>query len=159
MMTSLHPPSMILKQLLISNNVGVDVDANCDLALNEEAKDWLIYISHKPDADNVPDNIIVIYDTEGTKDGRLMAGTSILHPGCQIVIRSDTYTGGWAKIREVLNLFETVLRTPVTVDTTTYELQNISITSPILPLGIAEGDTKRRDLFSLNTLLTINENE
>ena len=156
MTTTTHPPAMLLKQLLINNSLGVDGEK---IKKSDIDSDWPIYVSHEPDGKEIKDDIITIYDTAGAKDGRLMEGPIVQHPGNQVRVRSRSYTEGWARARLIFNLFETVVRTPVIVESIAYNIQNISLSSSILPLGIPKDDTKRRDLFTLNALLTINEEE
>ena len=153
MTTTTAPPSEILRQLLIIKGLGVLPSTR------EKTDPWPVYISHEPDGDEEDTNLITIYDVSGVKDGRLMTGSLVQHPGCQIRIRSRPFLVGWSRAKAIFELFESVLREELVIDTITYSIQNISITSPILPLGIMEDDTKKRDIFTLNVLLTINEEE
>ena len=147
---TIDAPSVILRQLLIDNSVGTDPT---------DESDWPIYVSHEPDGDGIEDDLITIYDTSATKDGRLMTGANIIHEGCMLRVRVRGYTAGWAKMRSIYNTLENVLRNTVVIGAVTYNMQNVNIMSSILPLGIPEDDTKRRDLFTLNILITINEIE
>lgn len=148
-MTTTDSPALIIEQLLLDNSLGV--------ATTEKDTPWQIYIGQMPDGKETPNDIIALYDESGVKDGRLMSGPLVQHPGVQVILRTTDYKTGWAQMKLIFELFESVLRTQVVIDTITYNIQNISITSPILPLGVPDDDTKRRDLFSLNVLLTINE--
>jgi len=159
MSTTAHAPSSIIKQLLLDNALGVEpsaVGVTGTLTVSE-CNAWPIYISHTPDGNDIEDNALTIFDTASVKDGRLMTGSNILHQGVQVLVRANNYTLGWQRSKLLFDLFESVLRNQVLLDACIYTIQSINITSPILPIGIAEDDTKRRDLFSINILLTINE--
>ncbi len=117
---------------------------------------WPLYIASMPDTDNVESNLGVIYDTDGVKDGRLMAGENIIHEGVQVRVRAEDYNAGHNKAREVEELFETTVRESVTIETVEYMIESISQTSSIIPLGPEDGTT-RREIFTINFLATIKE--
>lgn len=119
--------------------------------------DWPVFIGSMPDGRNVDHNCAAVYDTSGVKDGRLMVGEGIYHPGIQVKIRSASYADGWDKAMSVENSAESVRGDSVTVGVVTYTLSNISQTGTINPLGEEKGQ-KRRYLFTLNFVLTVKEN-
>jgi hypothetical protein len=120
---------------------------------------WPLFVNYSPDDDTqglVPDDIGVVYDTPGRKDGRLMEGPYVFHPGISIRIRSTDQTDGWDKIIEASKALELLTNKEVLVRSGCYTIKNISATGPALFLGLEEG-TKRRFLFTQNFLVTITE--
>ena len=154
-MTLTSSPAIIIRSLLIANNLGSDKDA-------DSVEAWPIHIQHEPDGDEEQDNMITLYDLGGTDDGRAMrTGERFDHETLQVRVRAKDFLIGRARMKLIADLFDGILREPVTVvvnETTSedYAIQNISRSSPILPLGQEKG-TKRRQLFTLNVAVTINE--
>ncbi len=121
---------------------------------NEDSDtDWLFTFSAMP---NKPDKFITIYDRPAAKDGRLMDGTVIEHPGAMVIIRAKTYTEGWAKAKEIEALFDQTLRDTVTLDGETIVIQNITRNAGVNSMGADPTANTLRELFSLNVSLTIN---
>jgi hypothetical protein len=116
---------------------------------------WPMYVSSLPDGINVVDNAGAAYDTLPVKDGRLMSGSLILHHGVQIKMRSVVYDDGWDKMQEIVSLLDTVVNELVTVGSNTYVISSIS-RNPVFPLGVEPG-TKRRNLFTVNLLVTMRQ--
>jgi hypothetical protein len=132
-------PAQILKKFLEDNE---DSDS-----------DWMFTISSMPDK---PVKRITVYDRPAVKDGRLMSGTVIEHPGAMVIIRAETYVQGWAKAKEIEALFDGALRETVTLGTETVEIQCISRDAGVNALGADPTANTLRELFSLNVSLTIN---
>lgn len=146
-----HPASEVLRQLLLDK-------ALVEVTEGTPVKDWAAYLSFLPDGAPAPDNAVAIYDTPGLTDGRIMkTGENIIHHGVQVKFRAKTYILGWRKANDVAQEFEKVLRRTVTVETSTYKVQAISQVGTILSLGVDEG-TKRRDLFTLNVIVSLSLN-
>ena len=129
-----------------------------DLGLAEESDgSWPVFISFLPD---LPHVILVVYDTAGTEDGRIMDGEKIEHPGIQVSVRSPLYLDGWRKARAIADAFDDQLRTDVVIDSDgTYRIQNISRQGNILPVGVDEEDGQRRHYFTINAVVTFAELE
>lgn len=145
-------PSIILKALLIREELASDGN-------DEELGEWPLYVSHEPDNNKEHSDTVTLYDTGGNPDGRYMTtGEHVEHETLQVIVRSDDYLTGYTQIKAIAKLFETISREPVLVGTITYTIANISRDSPPLAMGTEKG-TKRRDHFSLNVTLTINEEE
>jgi hypothetical protein len=120
--------------------------------------DWPLYISSLPDGDNVDDNAGAIYDTAPIKDGRYMGdGEVVNHYGIQLKIRSRTFEEGWDKMNTIAVNLDQVDRQEVTKNSVDYLIQNISRASGVTSLGIETVGTKRRNLFVLNLLMTMEE--
>lgn len=114
---------------------------------------WPAFLSHEPDA---PDECVTLTDTVGVKDGRLMEGSNILHHGVQVRVRSKTFSAGWTLMGQVAAALEAVVGEVVSPSSgENYTLANVSQQGPINFIGLEEG-TKRRFLFTLNFLITIN---
>jgi len=103
------------------------------------------------------DNLIVVYDTTGELDGRIMStGEVVEHPGIQIVVRAKDYPTGYDKCLQICKAFEEVKNLPVAISPTeTYVVSSITRKSGIISLGIDENDRKRRHYFSINFTMTI----
>lgn len=122
-----------------------------------------LYVGFMPDQEDATPDSAALYDTEGVKDGRLMrGGSNIVHPGIQLRVRSTVHDTGWSKIHEIEEEIASMLRTEITVWDdpllTKYRVQNCSLTSPVIFLGLEEGPI-RRYLFTANWLVTISQSE
>lgn len=138
-------PAEILYELLLDMQIGSDSQANAD---------WPLYISFVPAA---PDNAIVVYDTAGEDNGRLMAtGERIVHPGVQVRIRAANYQEAYRKAKYVSFRLAEVRRVEVVVSTArVYIVHNISQPGDIMPMGlVTEGDRNNYN-FTVNVMLTI----
>jgi len=139
-----HSPARILAELLTTGSGSLLTEAADDV-------DWPVFVSSEPDT---PSDCATIYDTEGIQEIRKLSGANIVRYGFQIRIRSIDYEEGWAKAHDIASYLETVHAEEVTVDSDTYEIDNVSQTSPISALGPEEG-TRRRMLFTLNGLIRV----
>jgi len=115
---------------------------------------WPLYVANTPDGVDVETNCGTVYDTAGVLDGKLMNGEVIRHPGAQLRIRSRDFTTGYAKIEKIALALDDVNWDTMTINGDTYQLQNISRATPIIPLGLERG-TKRRFLFTVNFLVSM----
>ena len=115
---------------------------------------WPLYQSHIPDGDDVETECGGVYDTVGINDPRSMNGTVSGHPGVQLRIRARDYETGRTKIEDIAVALDAVVRDTVAIGPSTYRLQNVSRTTPIVSLGVEPG-TKRRNIFTVNYLLTV----
>lgn len=139
-------PAQVIRRLLIQLN----------LAPNDQTSAWAPFVAFLPDD---PDTALVVYDTAGTQNGRLMrTGEKIEHPGIQIRFRSSNYPAAWEKAKAVADALDALpVGTAVTMVPTSEKwiLQNVSRTGAILTAGIEEvGDRKRHNL-TINAILTM----
>lgn len=150
MSVTTHSPAQVLRAVLLAAGLGVDPDVDPD-------SEWPIYVNHMPD-EGAADKAIFVYDTSGTKDGRLLAsGTVIEHPGFQVRLRALDHPTVWAKLKAVADYIDAApASTTVAVGGTTYAVRNISRTGTPLNLG-TQGAPRRRQQFTLNGILTIAE--
>jgi len=116
--------------------------------------DWPLYTSHLPDGEDVETDCGAIYGTSGTNDQRSMNGIVNEHPGIQLRIRSRSSETAYAKIEDVAVALDAVVNDEIAIDGTAYTIQNVSRSSPIVPLGVESG-TKRRFSFTVNYMLTV----
>jgi hypothetical protein len=140
-----NPPSQLLWAIITANAGG---------AIPAPGAIWPVYVGHMPAA---PDNVIVVYDTAGRRDGRLMgSGANITHPGLQVRVRAQHYLDGFRKISDLSKLLAAVKRTQVVLGTNAYVVASVTQTGDILSLG-REPDEKAREAFTLNGTITFRE--
>jgi hypothetical protein len=139
-----HSPAQILAAHLIAAGLGTDPD---------NGGEWPCYIALLPDK---PDNLLVIYDTAGTIDGRIMAtGETVEHPGIQVLVRGKTHPVAWAKVRAVKEALDAINRTTVTVTgPTDTEYRVLGAHQRGTPLALGQDDNGRMT-FSLNAITTL----
>ena len=139
-------PAFILSEYIINELLSMTNPENGGL--------WPLYTAHMPDGDDVESNCGALYGTPGILDGRLMTGLVIEHPGIQLRIRSKTYEVGFAKTEAIVLSLDGVNNSTVVINSSTYQIQNVSKSTPIIPLGLERG-TERRFLFTVNFLMTL----
>jgi len=142
----LASPAYILSQYIIEELATMTTPS--------DGSDWPLYVNHMPDGKDAIDNCGTLYDTTGTKDGRLMSGVVPQHFGIQLRIRSLGNQAGYVKIEDLAAAMDGVRSVEFTLDGEDYIIQNVSRTSSVIPLGI-EGGTKRRYLFTINFLVSM----
>lgn len=119
-------------------------------------KAWPVYLAAMPDGDRIRDDVLCVYDTTATLDGRLLEeGTVIEHPGWQVRVRGSKFRIARAKIVAVVKALDEYRGGNVVVEGVKYNIQNISRRSSILPLGLEENDRKRRSTFTVNGIITV----
>ncbi len=140
-----HTPAQIIRGLLTLFGDG---------SLPTDNTAWPIFVEQEP---AIPDNCLTIYNTPGREDGRSMIDGELLgHFGFQVRIRAALVTTGYAKAQALQDtLSQEILRTAVTIDSTTYVVQAITRISDIHSLGKMPGSS--RFLFTINGLLTIRQ--
>jgi len=130
-----------------------------DLALGDELSgSWPVFVSFLP---GTPDSALCVYDTSGRQDGRIMAtGEKVIHPGIQIMVRGFVYPEVRAKAESIAAALDAQQRSEVVMESAvSYILHNVSRTGDILPLGVEQEGDRRRHLFSINAVVTINQTE
>lgn len=83
---------------------------------------YTAYVNQYPDT---PDKLITLYDTDGLNDGKHMFASTVVHPGINMRVRSTTQNLAYVKAIAVLNALDAVNRATVTLDGTSYLIQNI----------------------------------
>ncbi len=134
----------VVRKVLIAYNLG----ANGGNA-------WPVYVSL---TQQKPDDQIILADTGGTKDGRLMrTGENVIHPGVQIRVRSKDVGLAYEKAVQISLALEAILDLEIEfpADELIYWIQSFTQTGDILPMGwIAEGD-KTYHNFTINYIVTL----
>lgn len=139
-----YSPAEIIRHLLV------------DLQLGNYNGAWPVSIAI---AQPLPDAAIIVYDTAGKLDGRLMAtGEVISHPGVQIRIRGPIYPDTWGKAFAIAEKLSEVNRSLVAVASDkAYLVVSLNQEGDILPLGlVTEGDRTNHN-FTVNITTTIEE--
>lgn len=145
----MNSPSSIVQFLLVTDGHANDPE---DTASGDS---WPCFIEHFPDA---PDNALCVHDTLPTKDGRYhRTGEVLERPSVQITLRSEEYEVGYALMVQIKEALDTVLRRTVVIGSDTYKIHAFTRGAGIMSLGQESGTTKRRQLFTLNYLFTLNQ--
>lgn len=135
-----HTPAQIVRQLII------------DLSLGSASGTWPVYHSSHPDT---PDDSICVYTTVGQGDGRVQQGETQEHDGIQVRVRGVSDAVAFARAKAIAEAFDnSVLRTSVTVESSTYLVQTMNRLDQILPLGRDSPSSNRR-LYTFNALTHI----
>jgi hypothetical protein len=143
-MSLTHEPSKVLKQYMLQEGLFVAPYAG----------DWPMWNSHLPEE---VDDAAVVYDNPPQLDGRLMGDGEVLqHMGVNILLRNVDYSVGWLKLAAVMVVLSQVVNESVVVESTTYLLKSVTNVSGVIALGQEKG-TKRRNLFEMNLLLSLDE--
>lgn len=146
-----HSPADISSRVLISEAVGTDPDdANEDV----DVEDWPIHVGNEPDN---PDNCITVYDTAGKSHGRShIDGETFEHHGIQVKVRSQSYSIGYAKAREIAVAMDTsVYDELLTIDTANYRFHSFTRVSDVLSIG---NDPNRESVsFTINALVSVRQ--
>lgn len=108
--------------------------------------DWHGVIGSK---NTSPDNHIVIYDTTGVEQGRVMAtGEYLISEGIQILVRGKTYPVGARKIKAIEAKLAEVKNLEVTVGVETITVLSLTLSSRWTFAGNEEQNARK--LFTTN---------
>lgn len=132
------PPALVLATYLASNS---------DLVLGSS-----LFVGALPDQ---PILATALYDTIGVDDGKGMNGSLHVHRGVQIIVRSRSYSAGWAKMKLFEQLFSTLANEVVSIDADSFIIAAVMNTSGPFTLGLNEA--KNATDFALNITMTIEE--
>lgn len=148
-----HSAAAIMKEVLLIEGLFGDSEAT-------SLPEWPLFEDHLPDRQTrikVPDNAAVISSYTGRKDGRLMSGPVIVHPGFQIKVRSTIPRVGFRKAAAAAKRLSELTNYAVTVESADYTVAAITqTTDDPLFLGFEEG-TKRRCLHTVNFTITVRQ--
>ena len=140
-----HSPADVIRWALIALGMGSDPGVN---------NSWPIFSDREPTS---PDELITVYNTAGTNDGRVMAGEVQGPRGIQVRVRSKTPQAGWMKADSIRTaLAESLYRMTLTIGAAQYLVQSVSKIGNILALG-KESPTSQRNLFTINAVTTITQ--
>lgn len=137
-------PADVIRQMLV----------DLELASDQPDVDWFAYTGFLPDN---PNSALCVYDTSGRKDGRLMkTGEQITHPGIQIVIRGLDYLPTRGRAQDIALALDAQRKTVVAIESTgSYIVHNVSRTGDIISLGMEMEGDRRRHMFTINAMVTI----
>lgn len=146
-----HSPADVIRYMLIEKGHGVLPSTNVD------NNPWPIYVDQQPAYGlNVPEEIVVIYNTQGQQFGRLHnSGRIPTHPGFQLLVRSKGSQSGYNKSVELETALnedvfrESVLIAPFDSPVSEYLVQSCQQRTSILPIG-EDRDNQNLYLHSLN---------
>jgi hypothetical protein len=146
-----HDVGRIIQQMIIDlGGLVTDPSANGS---------WPCYVGLMPDS---PDNCVSVRDTEGRLQGREhVTGYLFEKHGIQIRIRSDGPVDGYVKAAAIFNALNPVTNREVTVmdevgtASTSYRVQSVQHTSPVLRLGPEQGT--RRYLWTVNDIVSVRQ--
>ena len=155
--TLTHSPADILARILVELELGVTPEAN-------SLTRWQIFIGNEPD---LPDEVITIYDTAGSDEGRVMAdGERQEHHGIQARVRSRTHQGGWERIRRIaLALDEDIYQYPLEIVGHNYLTHCLSVVGRVNRLQGGIGGKASAGViadsnlyvFTVNALMSVRE--
>jgi hypothetical protein len=117
--------------------------------------EWALYKGFIPAVEDSTDRVTAVYDTAGGKDGRIMGGSPLFHPGLQFRCRSDDYDLGYAKLEQVQQRLASLNRKSITIEDVTYMVTSFNQSSSILSIGVTVDSNRRFHNFSLNGQTTI----
>lgn len=145
-----NSPADIVRWLMIANGWGSDPTI-LDGSGNPTGA-WPIYAGAEPSS---PDNVITLYDTAPTMEGRIQyTGEQVHHWGIQARVRATDYTTGWAMAQLIHDRWSQSLHTQyVTIGSTQYCVHSVS-GSRIQSLGKDAPSTKR-SLFTVNATVML----
>ena len=141
-----HAPADIVRYALVAGTLGTLPSGNSD---------WPIQVNNEP---NVPDNCISVYNTTGQVKGRVQSSGEFQdRPGIQVRVRGATYEIAYAKIKAIQTyLEETVLRTAVTIGSSSYLVHSLNRTSDLLHNG-KDVTSSKRYTFTVNYYVTLTQ--
>lgn len=111
-----------------------------------------------PDGENSPDKSVIIFDTAGRPDGRIMrTGERIEHPGIMIHVRGLEYFEAWSTANAIALFLDARQRESIAIASDeVYVLHNVTRT-PIIPVGLETVSDRRRHLITINMTITLSE--
>lgn len=138
----MSPNADIIRQVIIDGGLGAD-----------SGLVWPVNTGFLPDE---VDDAIVVYDTSGIKDGRVMTtGEQVTHPGVQVRVRGISYPDVFKKAQDIAAELDNTFGISIDMGADSYRISNISRIGDILPMGVEVDGDRRRFNFTINAVLTI----
>lgn len=140
-------PAEVVQQLLIDGAVCTEGGAGGA---------WPAFATSEPDGEDIPDEIAVVYDTQGIDDLRTMVdGKLYTHHGVQVLVRAATHGRGYGKASAIRNyLAEAVRNTYTTVVDARYLVHAVTKIGDVIPIG-RDTPTSKRLLFTVNATVAM----
>jgi hypothetical protein len=143
-----QPPSMVMRAILGYFEL---------LTAPADNEAWPCYLTvHPPASAQVKMDSMVLVDTTGVPQGRLMSGPVIERASCQLRVRSSDYRIGWKKAHDISKKLEEILRMGIDIGNYLYFIPAVS-RAPILNMGQEEATTQRHYLFAVNMTFQVQE--
>lgn len=144
--TLLHPHEKVVANLLVDLSLGANPDT-------QPLGSWPVYATDEP---GDPDNVVTVFDTEGTSDGRAMpTGEAMYHPGVQVRVRAADPLTGYKKADEIRRaMAQSVNLYAITVGSTAYLVNCFARISQVRSLG-KESPNSRRRIFVINAVVSL----
>lgn len=142
-----HSPADVLRYLLVQMGHG-DYPS-----LTGQNVTWPTFVSVEP---SKPDNVVTVYNTTGTNDGRIQfTGEQSRHYGIQVRVRSATYGVGYAKAKRLaVAMAEDIYGEEVVIGASSYTVNCLAKVGDVLELGKELPDSKR-NIFVINALMSV----
>lgn len=145
----IRSPAEVIQQLLIDGGLTTE---------GGQEGQWPCWSDREPDDTDgpIPDEIVVVYDTQGVDDLRTMIdGKLYTHHGIQLLIRAATKGRGYAKAMAARNyLAEAIRNTYTTVVETRYLVHAVTKIGDVIPIGTDPG-TSKRTMFTVNATVAM----
>jgi hypothetical protein len=157
----LHSPADIVSRGLIALGVGNDPGilgqfeqsgTGTDIQVSRTV--WPVFVGSEPEE---PDNVLTVYDTVGTHDGKEMfGGETYRHHGIQVRARGRNYADCYARLNRAQTLMsETAYRNQVVIDNATYLIESFSRLQGITFIPKKPKDEDTRIRMSFNCLVVL----
>lgn len=144
-------PAMVVRELLVTAEY---------FTLPSEKEDWPLFVTFLPDGDEVPTDCGAVYDTTGVRDARILdTGENLFRFGFQVRLRGSDYTALWKRAEAVSDFLASVQNVDVQMGAKWWTVQDVSITTPPISLGLEPGVKKRRHLFTVNGIVALSRKE
>jgi len=142
----LHAVGKIVQKLFVDKGWGADPNAR-------PLGPWPVSTAKEA---GEPDNVLTVYTTAGTDDGRSMIdGERFRHHAVQVRIRALNPRDGEAKGEFISHaLDEDAYQETVAVDAAIYEVHCFANVGPLLPLG-TEDSASKRSLYTINAKVSL----
>lgn len=140
-----HSPAEAIREVLVSLGVGTDPTLG---------NAWPVYVGDVPDT---PDQALVVNQTSSILEGRTQTdGETQQHYGIITTIRANDYRTGYTKGNAVASAFDSSIdNTTVTVVSTSYLIEAVSIRAGgLLYIGV-EPEARGRNLFTVNAIVSL----
>lgn len=146
-----HSAADVIQGLLVGLSLVTDP---------EDEGSWPCYVNRLVED---PDDVVTVNDTEGRDEGRTNPDNERQERlGIQIMLRSSSQPVGYKKLREIALALDAVVNRSVSIQavvgtaTVSYIVYSVQRTSGVLSIG-SESPTSRRDLFTVNALVSIRQ--
>ena len=144
-----HSPADIIAQVLV--DLGLVQPWN-ESKLPKDQVSWAV--SSGKDVDK-PDKAVMIKDTQGRDQLRVLWGQRSEMQGFQVMVRAPKRSEAFLLAQQIaIALDTTVTGATPTLDGVQYHVQSVDRSSQVLPLG-TERAQSARELFTINAVVTL----